>query len=290
MGRAALGQLQGLHPSRTPAGRPRHCRPPDAQDAGDDRSQVDGSQLSPLSPHPDRGQETGPRRPRQVRGRSGLHDRQTGRAPRQRLSGQTGRPDRSAARRRPPRPRRDRDRERNRVPDRGRRRGQHGVVHQLDLQLLRVGGGDSGHRHHAPEPGRRVRPHRRPSQPAGAEQTAAPHDHSGLRDPAGATLAVLRRDGRRHAAARARTSVAQLGGVRNGPPGGHRGPRFRHLAGLTVSVENLPEAVARELTAMGHQLRDPKGIAFGGSQAILKLARGWAAGSDPRKDGMAAGR
>ena len=48
--------------------------------------------------------------------------------------------------------------------------------------------------------------------------------------------------------------------------------------------------MARELTAMGHQLRDPKGIAFGGGQAILKLARGWAAGSDPRKDGMAAGR
>lgn len=66
--------------------------------------------------------------------------------------------------------------------------------------------------------------------------------------------------------------------------------RFRHLAGLTVSVENLPNAVARELTAMGHELRDPKGIAFGGGQVIMKLVRGWAAGSDPRKDGMAAGR
>jgi gamma-glutamyltranspeptidase/glutathione hydrolase len=40
---------------------------------------------------------------------------------------------------------------------------------------------------------------------------------------------------------------------------------------------------------MGHELRDPVGVAFGGGQAILKLARGWAAGSDPRKDGMAAG-
>ena len=66
--------------------------------------------------------------------------------------------------------------------------------------------------------------------------------------------------------------------------------RFRHLAGLTVSVENLPDGVARELTAMGHELRNPKGIAFGGGQAIMKLARGWAAASDPRKDGMAAGR
>ena len=28
---------------------------------------------------------------------------------------------------------------------------------------------------------------------------------------------------------------------------------------------------------------------FGGAQAVMRLGRGWAAGSDPRKDGMAAG-
>jgi len=65
--------------------------------------------------------------------------------------------------------------------------------------------------------------------------------------------------------------------------------RFRHFSGLTVSIENLDPAVATRLEALGHRLRDPEGIAFGGGQAILRLSRGWAAASDPRKDGMAAG-
>ncbi len=67
-------------------------------------------------------------------------------------------------------------------------------------------------------------------------------------------------------------------------------PRFRHLAGRTVAIENLSESVGRELAALGHDLRSSAGVAFGGGQAIMKLARGWAAASDPRKDGMAAGR
>jgi gamma-glutamyltranspeptidase/glutathione hydrolase len=66
-------------------------------------------------------------------------------------------------------------------------------------------------------------------------------------------------------------------------------PRFRHFSGTTVAIENLPADVARALEARGHELRDPNGVAFGGAQAIMRLARGWAAGSDPRKDGMAAG-
>ena len=65
--------------------------------------------------------------------------------------------------------------------------------------------------------------------------------------------------------------------------------RFRHFSGTRVAIENLDPEVAAELEALGHELRDPSGVAFGGGQAILKLARGWAAGSDPRKDGMAAG-
>jgi len=66
-------------------------------------------------------------------------------------------------------------------------------------------------------------------------------------------------------------------------------PRFRHFSGTTVAIENLDPQVAAQLKRMGHELRDPDGEAFGGSQAIVKLERGWAAGSDPRKDGMAAG-
>jgi len=34
---------------------------------------------------------------------------------------------------------------------------------------------------------------------------------------------------------------------------------------------------------------DGRAVAFGGAQAIMRLPRGYAAGSDPRKDGMAAG-
>lgn len=66
--------------------------------------------------------------------------------------------------------------------------------------------------------------------------------------------------------------------------------RFRHFNGTTVAIENLDPEVASALEALGHELRDPLGVAFGGGQAILKLSRGWAAASDPRKDGMAAGR
>lgn len=66
-------------------------------------------------------------------------------------------------------------------------------------------------------------------------------------------------------------------------------PRFRHFSGTTVAIENLPGDVADKLRAMGHTLRNPDGVAFGGAQAVMKLPRGWAAASDPRKDGMAAG-
>ncbi len=66
-------------------------------------------------------------------------------------------------------------------------------------------------------------------------------------------------------------------------------PRFRHLAGRTVAIEGLEPAVARELETLGHDVREPEVTTFGGAQAVLRLPRGWAAGSDPRKDGMAAG-
>jgi gamma-glutamyltranspeptidase/glutathione hydrolase len=66
--------------------------------------------------------------------------------------------------------------------------------------------------------------------------------------------------------------------------------RFRHNAGLGVSVERqLPADVRTQLTSMGHEIREANIGTFGGAQAIMKLVKGWAAGSDPRKDGMAAG-
>ncbi|MDA0327698.1 MAG: gamma-glutamyltransferase [Gemmatimonadetes bacterium] len=65
--------------------------------------------------------------------------------------------------------------------------------------------------------------------------------------------------------------------------------RFRHLSGAEVSIEKLDPDVEDRLAALGHEIRDSEGISFGGGQVIRRLERGWAAASDPRKDGMAAG-
>jgi gamma-glutamyltranspeptidase/glutathione hydrolase len=67
-------------------------------------------------------------------------------------------------------------------------------------------------------------------------------------------------------------------------------PRFRHLDGLRVALEApVSDSVRAALTAMGHELIDQPPGAFGGAQAIVRLPEGYAAGSDPRKDGMAVG-
>jgi gamma-glutamyltranspeptidase/glutathione hydrolase len=66
--------------------------------------------------------------------------------------------------------------------------------------------------------------------------------------------------------------------------------RFRHYNGLRVALEApVGDAVRAALAAMGHVLIEQPAIAFGGAQAIIRLPRGYAAGSDPRKDGMAVG-
>jgi gamma-glutamyltranspeptidase / glutathione hydrolase len=67
-------------------------------------------------------------------------------------------------------------------------------------------------------------------------------------------------------------------------------PRFRHLNGLRVALESpIGDDARRTLAALGHDIVEERNVAFGGAQAVLRLPRGWAAGSDPRKDGMAAG-
>ncbi len=43
------------------------------------------------------------------------------------------------------------------------------------------------------------------------------------------------------------------------------------------------------MTALGHVIVDGGAVGFGGAQAIIHLPQGYAGGSDPRKDGMAAG-
>lgn len=67
-------------------------------------------------------------------------------------------------------------------------------------------------------------------------------------------------------------------------------PRFRHYNGLRVALEApITDAVRDSLKAMGHVLIEQPPIAFGGAQAIVRLPKGYAAASDPRKDGMAVG-
>jgi gamma-glutamyltranspeptidase/glutathione hydrolase len=67
-------------------------------------------------------------------------------------------------------------------------------------------------------------------------------------------------------------------------------PRFRHLTGNRVALEApIPANVRQRLAAMGHDvLALPPGSA-GGAQVVVRRQRGYAAASDPRKDGMAAG-
>ncbi len=65
--------------------------------------------------------------------------------------------------------------------------------------------------------------------------------------------------------------------------------RFRHTSGFKLALEApIGGDVRAKLTAMGHEIIDERPIQFGGSQAIMRLPKGYAAGSDPRKDGYAA--
>jgi gamma-glutamyltranspeptidase/glutathione hydrolase len=66
--------------------------------------------------------------------------------------------------------------------------------------------------------------------------------------------------------------------------------RFRHYQGLRVALEApIPDSVRRALVKLGHQVDWLLPGNAGGGQAVMKLPKGWAAASDPRKDGMAAG-
>ncbi|MGD2120232.1 MAG: gamma-glutamyltransferase [Gemmatimonadota bacterium] len=65
-------------------------------------------------------------------------------------------------------------------------------------------------------------------------------------------------------------------------------PRVRHMGGTRIVLEApISDDVRLRLWELGHTLSS--GGSFGGAQAVMRLPRGWAAGSDPRKDGMAAG-
>ena len=66
--------------------------------------------------------------------------------------------------------------------------------------------------------------------------------------------------------------------------------RFRHYDGLRVALEApIGDSVRAGLQKLGHRVVLLSPDNAGGGQAVMRLIKGWAAGSDPRKDGMAAG-
>ncbi len=75
--------------------------------------------------------------------------------------------------------------------------------------------------------------------------------------------------------------------------------RYRVMGGVRVAIEPpVGDQVRAQLEAMGHEVLGAADYdqtarefvwRFGGAQAVMRLVKGWAAASDPRKDGMAAG-
>ena len=68
-------------------------------------------------------------------------------------------------------------------------------------------------------------------------------------------------------------------------------PRFHHnQASNTLAIERgIPEMAQYQLLRLGHKVVEVTRGTFGAGQAILRLDDAWIAGSDHRKDGMAAG-
>lgn len=79
-------------------------------------------------------------------------------------------------------------------------------------------------------------------------------------------------------------------------------PRFRHWEGNNVSFEQaIPQSTVDKLYSMGHAAQNPimataqgffhgnnPGLVFGGGQGVMRLDKGYVAGSDSRRDGVAA--
>lgn len=68
-------------------------------------------------------------------------------------------------------------------------------------------------------------------------------------------------------------------------------PRWHLYPDFSVGLEpGFPETIARALADRGHDVRyEPQEHVFGGAQLILRMADGYVAGSDHRKEGQAAG-
>jgi gamma-glutamyltranspeptidase/glutathione hydrolase len=78
---------------------------------------------------------------------------------------------------------------------------------------------------------------------------------------------------------------------RQNPQAACDAPRWHVTESGHVALEpGFPDAVRKSLVRRGHRLvRSPPTLLFGGAQVVHKLSTGYCAGSDPRKDGQAAG-
>ena len=85
--------------------------------------------------------------------------------------------------------------------------------------------------------------------------------------------------------------VVRLADYGQNPQAAADAPRFQILQGREVAVEvDYPAAALDELENRGHQLkRMPRDPMFGGAQLIHRLADGYCAASEPRKEGQAVG-
>ena len=71
-------------------------------------------------------------------------------------------------------------------------------------------------------------------------------------------------------------------------------PRWRVINGMEVSIDSTaPAGLADDLASRGHKVEGPRDFegeaSFGGAQLVHRIEGGYVAGSDPRKDGQAAG-
>lgn len=85
--------------------------------------------------------------------------------------------------------------------------------------------------------------------------------------------------------------VVRLADYNQNPQAAADAPRFQAMQGREVAIETeFSAATLDELARRGHQLRRmPRDPMFGGAQLIHRLADGYCAASEPRKEGQAVG-
>ncbi len=182
LGGPGLVELPRLRRLGDPAERPGHLRAADPEPDGGLRRREPRPQLGRLPAPLRRGQEARLRGPRPLLRRPRLRQGPAGVAHLEGVRARAREEDRPQARGAPRGPRRPAARLGHRLPVRGRRRGQHGLVHPEQLRGLRLRHlpRRRGLRDAEPRPGLLARP--RPPQPPRAEEAPVPHDHPGLPD------------------------------------------------------------------------------------------------------------